>query len=142
MGPKKIAIESATMMRFGSLPARKIDSIYDDGSDYGWIESGKREKGKGKSGAKFVIAGDYSADPFESGFNGAATKFTTNPLINNSVILSSFGGDEQSLRQGDNNLEQCGPAIYDTADFSEAKSRGSGNICVDYGKLRYHLCVV
>jgi hypothetical protein len=107
------------------------DYIYDDGGNYGGIG-----KGKGKSGAKFVIAGDYNADPFESGFNGAATQFTKNPLINNSVVPSSMGGFEQSLRQGDNNLEHCGPAIYDTADFGEAKFGGPGNIRVDYGKLQ------
>jgi hypothetical protein len=114
------------------------DYIYDDGGNYGGIESGKKGKGRGK--AKFVIAGDYNADPFESGFNGAATQFTKNPLINNSVIPSSMGGAEQSLRQGDNNLEHCGPAIYDTADFGEAQFGGPGNIRVDYGKLQYRVC--
>jgi hypothetical protein len=109
--------------------AGEQDSEYinDDGDgNYGGIRRGKKGKAKGKSGAKFVIAGDYNADPFESGFNGAATRFADNPLINNSVT-------QRSLRQGDNNLEHCGPAIYDTADFSEAKS---GNIRVDYGKLQ------
>jgi hypothetical protein len=105
--------------------------IYDDNGKYGGIG------GKGK--AKFVIVGDYNADPYESGFSRAATMFTENPLINNSVVPSSMGGVEQSFRQGDNNLEHCGPAKYDTADFGEAKFGGPGNIRVDYGKLLlYH----
>jgi hypothetical protein len=108
--------------------------IYDDNGNYGGIG------GKGK--AKFVIVGDYNADPFESGFSRAATMFTKNPLINNSVVPSSMGGIEQSFRQGDNNLEHCGPAKYDTADFGEAKFGGPGNIRVDYGKLQYHIHVV
>jgi hypothetical protein len=79
-----------------------------------------------------VIAGDYNSDPFESGYDRAATQFTENPLINNSVIPSSMGAYEQTLRQGSNNLEHCGKAIYDTADFGEIQFGGPGNIRVDY----------
>jgi hypothetical protein len=102
------------------------DSSYicDDNGNYGGIG------GKGK--AKFVIVGDYNADPYEYGFCRAATMFTENPLINNAVVPSSMGGVEQAFRQGDNNLEHCGPAKYDTADFRG----GRGNIRVDYGKIK------
>jgi hypothetical protein len=104
--------------------------IYDDNGNYGGIGG----KGKGK----FVIVGDYNADPYESGFSRAATMFTENSLINNSVVPYSMGGVEQALRQGDNSLEHCGPAKYDTADFGEAKFGGPGNMRVDYGKLQYY----
>jgi hypothetical protein len=115
-----------------SEDAKDSSYIYDDDGNYGGI---------GKSGAKFVIAGDYNADPFESGFDRAATQFTENPLINNAVISSSMGGFEQALRQGRNNLEHCGKAIHDTADLSEIQFGGLGNIRVDYCKLQYHMCI-
>lgn len=101
------------------------DYIYDDAGHYGGISNHKD--------AKFVILGDYNADPFDGdSFNRAALQYTENPLINNAIIPSSCGAAEQSLKQGQNNAEHCGKAIYDTADFGEAQFGGPGNIRVDY----------
>jgi hypothetical protein len=127
------------------ISENKKDSsyIYDDHGSYGGIAGGAKGKVKGESSAKFVIAGDYNADPFDGdSFNRAAVQFTENPLINNEVTPSAFGGAEQAFRQGSNNLEHCGSAVYDTADFGEAQFGGPGNVRVDYGTLLSRLYLV
>ena len=97
------------------------DYIYDDNGNFGGLEAGE----------KFVILGDYNADPFDGdSSNDAALQFTENPLINNSVIPSSEGGVDAAQRQGGLNDTHEGNPAYDTADFGPDDQ--TGNLRVDY----------
>ncbi|AFZ49482.1 phytase [Dactylococcopsis salina] len=97
------------------------DYIYDDNGNFGGLEAGE----------KFVILGDYNADPFDGdSSNDAALQLTENPLINNSVIPSSEGGVDASQRQGELNETHQGNPAYDTADFGPDDQ--TGNLRVDY----------
>ncbi len=104
---------------------RRKDSryIYDDEGHYGGLH--RR--------AKFVIAGDQNADPFDGdSVPGAAQQLLEHPRINTKVTPDSLGGPEQSELQNDNNLTHLGDPAFDTADFGEAIFGGPGNLRVDY----------
>ncbi len=85
------------------------------------------------AGAKFVIAGDYNADPLDGdSFAGAINQLLANPLIKASVTPESAGGVQAATdphNNGNANQTQLGDAKHDTADFNDA---APGNLRVDY----------
>ena len=93
--------------------------IYDDNGGTGGLKRGER----------FVIAGDYNADPLDGdSVNGAINQLLEHPRIDNSFLPASAGGVEASALQGGVNLTHRGDPVNDTADFSEPP----GNLRVDY----------
>jgi myo-inositol-hexaphosphate 3-phosphohydrolase/phosphodiesterase/alkaline phosphatase D-like protein len=108
------------------------DYIYDDNGTYGGLAEGER----------FVILGDYNADPFDGdSVNGAANQLLDSPLINGSatdpaVTPSSDGGPVASELQGGANDDHVGDPAFDTADFGFAGAGtpddAPGNLRVDY----------
>ncbi|MDX1613693.1 MAG: endonuclease/exonuclease/phosphatase family protein [Candidatus Promineifilaceae bacterium] len=103
------------------------DYVHPARGDYIYDDSG--QQGSLAPGAYFVIAGDQNADPFDGdSLDSAALQLTEHPLINSKMTPSSEGAVEQTLLQGDINLEHEGNPAYDTADFAEPP----GNLRVDY----------
>ena len=93
--------------------------IYDDEGERGGLTPGER----------FVVVGDYNADPHDGdSVNGAIDQLLDHPRVNTTVAPASEGGVEQALLQGGVNLEHRGDPAFDTADFSEPP----GNLRVDY----------
>lgn len=93
--------------------------IYDDAGTRGGLKQGER----------FVIVGDYNADPLDGdSVNGAINQLLDNHRINSRLIPTSAGAPEAAQLQGKTNLTHRGNPRYDTADFSEPP----GNLRVDY----------
>jgi hypothetical protein len=93
--------------------------IYDDARTRGGLQRGER----------FVIAGDYNADPLDGdSVNGAINQLLDHHRINSRFIPSSEGGAGAAALQGKTNLTHRGDPKHDTADFSEPP----GNVRVDY----------
>lgn len=92
-------------------------------------------------GARFVIAGDYNADPldgdsFKGVVNGTAynaiNQLLGNPLVNTSLTPSAPGGLDAATHPSNNgtaNQSHLGDPNHDTADFSDF---APGNLRVDY----------
>jgi hypothetical protein len=85
------------------------------------------------AGAKFVIAGDYNADPNDGdSFAGAIHQLLGNLLVNTHMTPESEGGVQAATdphNNGTANASHSGDPKYDTADFSDA---APGNLRVDY----------
>ncbi|MGC5583581.1 endonuclease/exonuclease/phosphatase family protein [Ornithinimicrobium sp. W1665] len=93
--------------------------IYDDEGVSGGLKPGER----------FVIVGDYNADPYDGdSVDGAIDQLLDHRRVNTSITPSSPGGVEQALLQGGVNAEHRGDPAFDTADFNEPP----GNLRVDY----------
>ncbi|MGD8200791.1 endonuclease/exonuclease/phosphatase family protein [Ornithinimicrobium sp. W1679] len=93
--------------------------IYDDEGVSGGLKPGER----------FVIVGDYNADPYDGdSVDGAIDQLLDHRRVNTSVTPLSPGGVEQALLQGGVNAEHRGDPAFDTADFNEPP----GNLRVDY----------
>ncbi|GGK77320.1 endonuclease/exonuclease/phosphatase family protein [Ornithinimicrobium pekingense] len=98
---------------------RQSSYIYDDEGVRGGLKPGER----------FVIVGDYNADPHDGdSLDGAINQLLDHPRVSTSVTPSSEGGAEQAVLQGGVNLEHQGDPSFDTADFAEPP----GNLRVDY----------
>ncbi len=112
---------------------------YVAGASYLYDDQGGR--GGLASGAKFVIAGDYNADPldgdsFKGMVNGTAYnaigQLLNNPLVNTALAPSSAGGTAAASYPSNNgsaNASHRGDPSQDTADFSDS---APGNLRVDY----------
>jgi len=92
------------------------------------------------AGARFVIVGDYNADPFDGdSVAGAANQFTDSPIINGSatdprVTPTGEGSFDQPLGA---NADHEGNPAFDTADFGfnasdPSRDNSPGNLRVDY----------
>jgi hypothetical protein len=93
--------------------------LYDDAGMRGGLKQGER----------FVIIGDYNADPLDGdSVDGAINQLLGHPRIDNSFLPSSEGAVEAAALHGRDNLTHRGNPAYDTADFSEPP----GNLRVDY----------
>ena len=107
----------------------------------GYIYDDQGGSGGLASGAKFVIAGDYNADPidgdsFKGVVNGVAYnaigQLLNNPLVNTGLTPSSPGGTAAASYPSNNgsaNASHLGNPAQDTADFSDS---APGNLRVDY----------
>ncbi len=105
--------------------------IYDDDGVRGGLPGG----------ARFVIAGDQNADPFDGdSIPGAAQLLLDHPRINTKVTPDSEGGVEQAELQGDVNDTHLGDPAFDTADFGESPF-GPGNLRVDYVLPRKNMAI-
>ncbi|MCG3187175.1 MAG: hypothetical protein IOMNBAOH_01772 [Rhodocyclaceae bacterium] len=105
--------------------------IYDDQGGNGGLAAG----------AKFVIAGDYNADPYDGdSFKGvvngvpynAIGQLLNHPLVNTQLTPAAAGGLEAATLPSNNgtaNQSHLGDPTFDTADFSDA---APGNLRVDY----------
>ena len=80
--------------------------------------------------ARFVIAGDFNADPFDGdSLPGAITQLLRQDWIDSRCEPSSPGGLEASLRQGGINDMHRGHPALDTSDFNDERT---GNLRLDY----------
>jgi hypothetical protein len=96
------------------------DYIYDDDGGTGGLAAE----------AKFVIVGDYNADPFDGdSFDGAINQLLASPLIDTSITPESIGAVEDSMTEGGLNASHVGEARFDTSDFNPSTV---GNLRVDY----------
>jgi endonuclease/exonuclease/phosphatase family metal-dependent hydrolase len=104
------------------------DYIRPGAGDYIYDDTGV--KGGLAAGAKFVIAGDYNADPLDGdSFDNAISQLLDSPLVNTSRTPTSAGAVEDSATEGGlNNSHQGNPAL-DTSDFNPSTV---GNLRVDY----------
>lgn len=94
-----------------------------------YIYDDEGERGGLKPGERFVVVGDYNADPRDGdSVNGAIDQLLDHRRINTTVTPASEGGVEQAFLQGGVNLEHRGDPAFDTADFSDPP----GNLRVDY----------
>jgi endonuclease/exonuclease/phosphatase family protein len=97
-------------------------------SRYIYDDTGRR--GGLRPGARFVIAGDQNADPFDGdSVDAAAQQLLDHPLVNDRTIPTSPGGPAATERQGGANLTHTGDPRFDTADFADT---APGNLRVDY----------
>jgi hypothetical protein len=104
-------------------PGQRSRYIYDDRGVTGGLAPG----------ARFVIAGDQNADPFDGGsVAGAANLLLDSPFVDDGLVPESEGGPEAAARQGGANASHRGDPRFDTADFADALPNGPGNLRVDY----------
>ena len=81
---------------------------------------------------RFVILGDYNADPFDGDSTGdVALQLLNHPKINGSPLScpTSLGGPDAGARTGGINSSHTGSHALDTGDFNDS---GPGNLRVDY----------
>jgi 3-phytase/alkaline phosphatase D len=112
---------------------------YIAGADYLVDDQGRR--GGLAPGARFVIAGDLNADPFDGDsfarrIGGrsvpAIMQLLSHPLVNARVVPQAPGGvdaRDHPSNNGDANARHRGDPAHDTADFNDA---APGNLRVDY----------
>jgi len=94
--------------------------IYDDQGGTGGLRPGER----------FVIVGDYNADPNDGdSVDRAIQQILNNPNVDVSVVPTSPGGPQQSALQGGANTTHTGNPAQDTADFADTTP---GNLRADY----------
>ncbi|MCA8955799.1 MAG: endonuclease/exonuclease/phosphatase family protein, partial [Planctomycetes bacterium] len=84
----------------------------------------------GFGGKRFVILGDYNADPRD----GDSTAHAIDQLLQHPLVAAtaprSSGGVAAARRQGGANLAHRGDPANDTGDFADR--RGPGNLRLDY----------
>lgn len=94
--------------------------IYDDQGRTGGLAGGER----------FVIVGDYNADPIDGdSVDKAAQQILLDPSVDGSVIPTSPGAVQQSALHGGINTSHTGNPAFDTADFADTTP---GNLRADY----------
>ncbi|WP_333833798.1 phytase [Rubrimonas sp.] len=120
-------------IRFWTDYVAGADYIYDDSGATGGLAPG----------ARFVIVGDYNADPFDGdSFEGAINQLIDDPAIiasatDPAITPSSEGGPDAAIRQGGSNATHQGDPAFDTADFGfnpadPASDLPPANLRVDY----------
>jgi hypothetical protein len=96
------------------------DFIVDDAGTTGGIAKGVR----------FVIAGDFNADPHDGdAADGAMEQLLDAPWIDAGCVPRSTGGAEATTLQGGVNSGQQGDPAADTSDFNDERT---GNLRLDY----------
>jgi len=110
-------------IRFWADYVKGAGYIYDDQGGAGGLAHG----------AKFVIAGDYNADPFDGdSYNFAIRQLLDAQIVNTGFTPESAGGTQAATdphNNGTANAAHLGDPRFDTADFNDA---GPGNLRVDY----------
>ncbi|MFH5822331.1 endonuclease/exonuclease/phosphatase family protein [Georgenia sp. AZ-5] len=106
-------------IRFWADYVRGADYIYDDAGVEGGLEAG----------ARFVIAGDYNADPHDGdAYDGAIDQLLEHNRIQDPLPASEGGAEAAALQGGANASHEGDPAL-DTADFADT---APGNLRADY----------
>ena len=122
-GPEdRNGLRNADEIRFWAdyVQPGKGDYIYDDQGGTGGLAAD----------ARFVIVGDYNADPNDGdSVDAAIQQILTAGTVDNGVIPTSAGAVEQSALQGGTNATHTGNPAFDTADFADT---APGNLRVDY----------
>ncbi|ANS79970.1 Glycerophosphoryl diester phosphodiesterase [Serinicoccus hydrothermalis] len=91
---------------------------------------------QGRSGGlgrfeRFVIVGDYNADPVDGDSrDGAINQLLDSRDVRTRVVPDSEGAVEQAELQGGANLDHVADPAFDTADFTDSPE--PGNLRVDY----------
>ncbi len=99
---------------------QRADYIYDDAGARGGLEPG----------ARFVVAGDLNADPFDGDSSAKAiAQLLEHPLVDASCVPLSEGAAQASLEQGGKNQQHKGNPAADTGDFND---QYTGNMRIDY----------
>ena len=108
-----------------------VDYVTPGKSDYIYDDKEGRDNASGglKPGAKFVIVGDYNADPLDGDSSFAAANQFLASLRIQDPKQNSDGGAEDAANAGGANIDQRAEALLDTADFNPANP---GNLRVDY----------
>ncbi len=106
-------------------------------SDYIW--SGSRasyivddagQQGGLKGRSRFVIMGDYNADPNDGDSRaGAIAQLLDHPRVNSGRPPGSQGGRLEAVREGQRNAEHVGDPVFDTVDIDAGRA---GNLRIDY----------
>ncbi len=97
-----------------------------------YITDDRGAKGGLEGGAKFVILGDYNADPLDGDSTARAIRqLLDHPLVNVSVTPASQGAADAASRQGGSNRSHAGDPAFDTGDFADGAS-SPGNLRIDY----------
>ena len=100
---------------------RTASYIYDDQGRAGGLDRSER----------FVIVGDYNADPLDGDSrDGAINQLLDSRFVTTKVTPASEGGVEQAALQGGANTEHVADPAFDTADFND--NPAPGNLRVDY----------
>ncbi|MCI5047661.1 MAG: endonuclease/exonuclease/phosphatase family protein [Aquisalinus sp.] len=108
----------------------KSDYIYDDA----WLNTNgeKGRKGGLGEGRRFVIVGDFNADPNDGdSISGAIQQLLDHPAIIDPKPESN-GGWTAAAEQGGANDSHTGPHELDTADFRDEGNNAAGNLRIDY----------
>lgn len=80
--------------------------------------------------SRFVILGDYNADPSDGDSRpGAIDQLLGHRRVNAKWVPTSLGGALESAREGGDNAEHRGDPAADTSDFDP---RRAGNLRIDY----------
>ncbi|MFE5814658.1 endonuclease/exonuclease/phosphatase family protein [Streptomyces sp. NPDC056479] len=100
---------------------RRSSYLYDD----------KGRRGGLRAGARFVIAGDNNADPYDGdSYDHAILQLLDHPAVRlPAAPPASAGGVEAARLQGGANASHLGDPAYDTSDFGDS---APGNLRVDY----------
>ncbi|MFI6815220.1 endonuclease/exonuclease/phosphatase family protein [Nonomuraea sp. NPDC050328] len=96
----------------------------------GYIYDDRGRRGGLHPSARFVIAGDQNADPFDGdSYAGAIQQLLNHPKIDSSTAPASAGAAEAAALQGGANASHRGDPAQDTADFND---NAPGNLRADY----------
>lgn len=110
----------------------RLFADYVDPGKSGYVYDDAGRSGGLAGGAKFIIAGDLNADPYDGDSSQSAIRqLLDHSRIDVSTPPASPGGQEQSEKQRGANSSHQGNPSHDTADFGD-RGRGSGNLRVDY----------
>lgn len=96
-----------------------------------YLYDDRGRRGGLRPGARFVIAGDLNADPYDGdSYDHAVRQLLEHPAVNlPAEPPSSRGGVEAARLQGGANASHLGDPAYDTADFGDT---APGNLRVDH----------
>ncbi|WP_341360534.1 endonuclease/exonuclease/phosphatase family protein [Georgenia sp. M64] len=109
------------------------------GRDAGYIYDDDGGRGGLPANERFVIVGDYNADPLDGdSVPGAIDQLLENPRVRDPEPTST-GAVEAALTQGGANILHRGDDALDTADFNDDPA--PGNLRVDYALPSKHLPV-
>jgi endonuclease/exonuclease/phosphatase family metal-dependent hydrolase len=104
--------------------------LYREAGDAAWLLDDQGRAGGIDPSARFVIAGDFNADPLDGdSLPGAIGQLLDADWLGPDCPPASSGGREAALRQGGVNAQQRGDPALDTADFDD---RYTGNLRLDY----------
>lgn len=110
---------------------RTASYIYDDQGRSGGLPRSER----------FVIVGDYNADPVDGDSrDGAINQLLDSRFVNTKMTPDSDGGVEQAALQGGANEAHLADPAFDTADFND--NPAPGNLRVDYVLPSRHLPIL